>query len=103
MHEALCRTSSTTDIFHAEGGPPITQRTSGLVLLRHKFRVLEAGLIVSARDRHRERRRTMATTSLRHMVAIEFRIWRSVRNGGAARSETKGTRRRLEARGGRWS
>jgi hypothetical protein len=31
MHEALCRPSSTTlDIVHAEDGPPITQRTSGL-------------------------------------------------------------------------
>ena len=31
MHEALCRPSGTTlDIVHAEGGPPITQRTSGL-------------------------------------------------------------------------
>jgi hypothetical protein len=34
MLEALCRQSSTTlDIVHAEDGPPITQRTSGLVLL----------------------------------------------------------------------
>ena len=74
-----------------------------LVLLRHKFRVLEAGLIVSAQHGHRERRRTMATTSLRRMVAIEFGIWRSVRNGGAARSETRGKSRRLEARGGTWS
>src|SRR5579859_3231218 len=33
MHEALCRPSSTTlDIVHAEDGPPITQRTSGLNL-----------------------------------------------------------------------
>jgi hypothetical protein len=32
MLEALCRQSSTTlDIVHAEDGPPITQRTSGLV------------------------------------------------------------------------
>ena len=31
MLEALCRLSSTTlDIMHAEDGPPITQRTSGL-------------------------------------------------------------------------
>ena len=31
MLEALCRLSSTTlDIVHAEDGPPITQRTSGL-------------------------------------------------------------------------
>jgi len=34
MLEALCRLSSTTlDIMHAEDGPPITQRTSGLGLL----------------------------------------------------------------------
>src|SRR3984957_3868766 len=33
MHEALCRPSSTTlDMVHAEDGPPITQRTSGLVM-----------------------------------------------------------------------
>jgi hypothetical protein len=32
MLEALCRQSSTTlDIMHAEDGPPITQRTSGLM------------------------------------------------------------------------
>ena len=32
MHEALCRSSGTTlDSVHAEDGPPITQRTSGLV------------------------------------------------------------------------
>jgi hypothetical protein len=33
MHEALCRSSGTTlDSVHAEDGPPITQRTSGLKL-----------------------------------------------------------------------
>jgi len=33
MHEALCRSSGTTlDSVHAEDGPPITQRTSGLRL-----------------------------------------------------------------------
>ena len=32
MLEALCRQSSATlDILHADDGPPITQRTSGLV------------------------------------------------------------------------
>ena len=37
MLEALCRQSSTTlDIVHAEDGPPITQRTSGLSPLRHQ-------------------------------------------------------------------
>ena len=34
MHEALCRLSGTTlDSVHAEDGPPITQRTSGLSAL----------------------------------------------------------------------
>jgi hypothetical protein len=35
MYEALCRPFGTTlDIVHTEGGPPITQRTSGLGWLR---------------------------------------------------------------------
>jgi 7,8-dihydropterin-6-yl-methyl-4-(beta-D-ribofuranosyl)aminobenzene 5'-phosphate synthase len=34
MHEALCRSFGTTlDILHARDGPPITQRTSGLVVI----------------------------------------------------------------------
>ena len=38
MLEALCRQSSTTlDIVHAEDGPPITQRTSGLVAIAMQF------------------------------------------------------------------
>jgi hypothetical protein len=39
MLEALCRQSSTTlDIVHAEDGPPITQRTSGLEPYRCRLR-----------------------------------------------------------------
>lgn len=39
MLEALCRQSSTTlDIMHAEDGPPITQRTSGL---GQKYQLIE--------------------------------------------------------------
>jgi hypothetical protein len=35
MHEALCRSSGTTlDSVHAEDGPPITQRTSGLTHMK---------------------------------------------------------------------
>ena len=35
MHEALCRSSGTThDMVHDEDGPPITQRTSGLMVTR---------------------------------------------------------------------
>jgi hypothetical protein len=38
MLEALCRQSSTTlDIMHAEDGPPITQRTSGLEAYRERM------------------------------------------------------------------
>jgi len=41
MHEALCRLSGTTlDSVHAEDGPPITQRTSGLRLRRPRAGVL---------------------------------------------------------------
>jgi hypothetical protein len=40
MLEALCRQSSTTlDIVHAEDGPPITQRTSGLDETRRSIRL----------------------------------------------------------------
>ena len=47
MLEALCRQSSTTlDIVHAEDGPPITQRTSGLVV-PHLFRPMVLQLVVS--------------------------------------------------------
>jgi hypothetical protein len=35
MHEALCRSFGTTlDMVHDEGGPPLTQRTSGLAMHR---------------------------------------------------------------------
>ena len=45
MLEALCRQSSTTlDIVHAEDGPPITQRTSGL----EPFPVPYSVLVLSA-------------------------------------------------------
>ena len=44
MLEALCRQSSTTlDIVHAEDGPPITQRTSGLVRIHSVVRRASEG------------------------------------------------------------
>jgi hypothetical protein len=53
MLEALCRQSSTTlDIVHAEEGPPITQRTSGLVassdqhIYSHDIRTTFARILV---------------------------------------------------------
>jgi hypothetical protein len=43
MHEALCRSSGTTlDSVHAEDGPPITQRTSGLCLFQQHVRLMIA-------------------------------------------------------------
>jgi hypothetical protein len=81
MLEALCRQSSTTlDIVHAEDGPPITQRTSGLVLLCHKFRCL----FRAAQHGQRESVVARAATNLRRIVAIEFGTWRSGRNGGSS-------------------
>ena len=45
MLEALCRQSSTTlDIVHAEDGPPITQRTSGLVRIHSVVRRASEGI-----------------------------------------------------------
>jgi hypothetical protein len=42
MHEALCRSFGTTlDSVHAEDGPPITQRTSGLGLVEEFDRNLD--------------------------------------------------------------
>jgi hypothetical protein len=56
MLEALCRQSSTTlDVLHAEDGPPITQRTSGLarrtaggILLSKKERIRRQWAIIAA-------------------------------------------------------
>jgi hypothetical protein len=81
MLEALCRQSSTTlDIVHAEDGPPITQRTSGLVLLCHKFWCP----FRAAQHGQRESVVARAATNLRRIVAIEFGTWRSGRNGGSS-------------------
>src|SRR6185437_9726093 len=83
MLEALCRLSSTTlDTMHAEDGPPITQRTSGLVLLRHNFRCLLCAEIGPTQQGHRDSVATSATINLRRIVAMEFGMWRSGRNGG---------------------
>jgi len=52
MLEALCRQSSTTlDIMHAEDGPPITQRTSGLGRYRAVSGVSSVLAVVFARRR----------------------------------------------------
>ena len=73
MLEALCRLSSTTlDIMHAEDGPPITQRTSGLVLLRHEFLRRDGFAITELQHGHRGRLLTSALINRRRMVAIEF-------------------------------
>ena len=53
MLEALCRQSSTTlDIVHVEDGPPITQRTSGLELLKRLQAASERGRTIPEFNTH---------------------------------------------------
>ena len=53
MHEALCRSSGTTlDSVHAEDGPPITQRTSGLGQWWLASLPSEASIPAGALDKH---------------------------------------------------
>ncbi|SRR5258708_26911713 len=54
MHEALCRLSGTTlDSVHAEDGPPITQRTSGLHCSAMTTKRVKPCDLGSANDRNR--------------------------------------------------
>ena len=63
MLEALCRQSSTTlDIVHGEDGPPITQRTSGLVAC--------GGEVDSGRRAHRADRACADHRQPRSMAAF---------------------------------
>src|SRR6185312_11749331 len=70
-----------------------------LVLLRHKRRRFVC-LIGRMQQGQRERFRTMATISLRRIVAIEFGMRRSGRSSGASGSVTVGNRKSLERPGG---
>lgn len=79
MHEALCRPSGTTlDILHAEGGPPITQRTSGLGRAYNHFEILETlanpfGLLGRAALRQMEPRLAAAAKRTRRHPDDDFR------------------------------
>jgi hypothetical protein len=70
-----------------------------LVLLRHKFlRPLRAPVL--PQHGQRGKHSMMAAMSIRRMVAIEFGMCRSGRNGGAAGSVTLGYGKLREERGG---
>src|SRR3990167_7189340 len=71
-----------------------------LVLLHHKFPCRVFRAIGAAQHGHRDKVPTSATIKCRRMVAIEFGIWRSGRNGGASGSVTVGNRKLREDRGG---
>jgi hypothetical protein len=65
--EALCRQSSTTlDIVHAEDGPPITQRTSGLEPIGSCIPARSASLIYIAMAN--TGRRATGGIDMRHLV-----------------------------------
>src|SRR6185437_3104563 len=53
-----------------------------LVLLRHNFRCLPCAEIGPTQQGHRDSVATRATINLRRIVAMEFGMWRSGRNGG---------------------
>src|ERR1700730_14605539 len=70
--------------------PHQVQERTRLVLLHHKtLRRVFLGIGV-AQHGHRDRVATSATIRCRRMVAIEFGMWRSGRNGGASGSVTVG-------------
>ena len=101
MHEALCRSSGTTlDSVHVEDGPPITQRTSGLILLRHRIGVTWVVLRGVLQHGHRARVVARATIRCRRIVAIELATCRSGRTGGASGRATLGNAKRRELIGG---
>jgi hypothetical protein len=71
-----------------------------LVLLRHKSLRGVILAVGAAQHGHRDRVTTSATIRCRRMVATEFGIWRSGRNGGASGSVTVGNGKFREERGG---
>ena len=71
-----------------------------LVLLHHKFRSDVFLLIEAEQHGHRDKVLTRTTINRRRMVATEFGMWRSGRNGGASGSVTVGNGKLLEQRGG---
>ena len=104
MLEALCRQSSTTlDIVHAEDGPPITQRTSGLdraalrdrqqtcsakkewVVPHRQFR-MPAKKVVKADQADEERPKQQQPDTERYLLQIDGQTKRSFKTPEAARS-----------------
>ena len=77
MHEALCRSSGTTlDSVHAEDGPPITQRTSGLTGYGHECVVVAPSLIpMKAGDRVKTDRRDALILAKLHRAGELTAIW----------------------------
>jgi hypothetical protein len=71
-----------------------------LVLLHHKFCRDVFLPIEVAQHGHRDKDLTSATSNRRRVVATEFGMWRSGRNGGASGSVTVGNGKFREQRGG---
>src|SRR5579863_4490000 len=71
IHGITCHPASRVEFF-----------SSLLVLLRHNFRCLPCAEIGPTQQGHRDSVATRATINLRRIVAMEFGMWRSGRNGG---------------------
>src|ERR1700682_5733983 len=81
------------------GKPVSTFPGNALVLLRHKF-LRDCRGVEAPQHGHLGKRLTIAAMSLRRMVAIEFGMCRSGRNGGSPGSITVGYARLPEQRDG---
>ena len=71
-----------------------------LILLRHEFLRRDGFAITELQHGHRGRLLTSAPINRRRMVAIEFGMCRSGRNGGASGSITLGNGKLREEHGG---
>jgi hypothetical protein len=78
----------------------LEKSSKSLILLRQIFCDAERLGIEAAQHGHRESVLASATINRRRMVATEFGMWRSGRNGGSSWSVTIGYGRFREQRGG---
>jgi hypothetical protein len=85
--------------FPQNPGLQVSHCLTALILLHHKFLRRVCLTIGAAQHGHRGKLPTSATIRRRRMVAIEFGIWRSGRNGGSSGSVTIGNGKLRDERG----
>jgi len=96
--KAVCELVDDTILSRLSGPKPSTSIV--LELLRHNLCDRACARCGAPQDGQRGKRLMIAAMSLRRMVAIEFGMWRSGRNGGSSGSVTVGYGKLREQRGG---